>query len=116
MTVFVTCLNCNAAARQSPYVDPNGWFYIRETGWACPKHAIEAADAELCRADEKIRQLQNQLRMVKEDANKKAETISKLRDGLNRIVAIYDDYALEYAELGDHMLGPAVAVLSETTP
>lgn len=88
---MVVCLYCATGAVHYPDVGPGeDWFYVPETGWACPKHAAAGARSALEMANERYWVLHARCVAAETDRDMNAENLPKLRDALRRIVYIHD--------------------------
>lgn len=99
--VFAGCLYCMTAAEMVPDVGPgDDWFYVPETGWACPAHAAAGARSALEVADERHQRLQARCIAAEVARDVHAEHLPKLRDSLRRIVYIHEG-TLGLEDVGD---------------
>lgn len=99
--VMVACLYCPAGAVYAPEVGPGDeWFYIPETGWACPAHAAAGARSALEVADERHHALQSRCLSAEAARDVHAKHLPMLRDSLRRIVYIHDG-ALGLEDISD---------------
>lgn len=108
--VYVGCLYCATAAEQVPEVGPGeDWFYVPETGWACPTHAAAGARSALEVADERYMALRARCIAAEVARDVNADHLPKLRDALRRIVYIHDGALL--GDVGDKLAREARRVL-----
>lgn len=109
--VMVACLYCTTGAVQQPHETPDGWFYVPETGWACPNHALAGAVLAFETAEERRDALQAKLTAAEKARDENARELPDLRDALRRILAIHDDLLTDVGEMADQMAREAQLAL-----
>lgn len=101
--VMVGCLYCKTGAVQEPHETPDGWFYVPETGWACPEHALVGAARAFEDEQERRQALEVKLAAAESARDENARQLPDLRDAHRRILQIHDDLLTGDRAMADKM-------------